>query len=231
MRPLRRRESDRIMGWFREPSSLLSLPSEFFSCEVKDRERAPPLAALDEAPVKKPKRKKKTQLATDVIELPSDRSSYFGDEGVSDGRCKATIGSLKCAVPYTLDAIDPVLKEESMELMIVEIRDPDGGPGWLDNRELAFVVHGNELEFTLYSLSALRRLVQGRVSFATSGRSRNLAKALYRLCEPLPGSKLQVTVVAVSDLETLPLVAGEVPPEKRSHLLDLPHQLLKTQDP
>jgi hypothetical protein len=195
------------MLWFSEPNALLPLPAEL-SAGDRVVERAPPLAALEEVIAKKP-RKKSDGAATTAPLLPYDRSSDFGQ---SNSRCQAIIQGKKCAVPYRLDAVDVSMRDESQELMLVEIRDNEGAPGWLDNRELVSVLHGSQEEYSLYSLSSLRRLVQLRVSFATTTRSRNLAKALYRLCEPLPGSKMQVTIIAVSDLESLALVVGELPP-------------------
>jgi len=132
------------------------------------------------------------------------------------GRCRALVYGKRCAVPYALAHLDPSQAEDDPELLLVELRAPDGQDGWLDDRTLSGVYHPDTK--TVFSLSALRRLVQARVALGAGAgpRSRNLRRALYGVCEPDSRSKLLVTVVALADLLALPLVSGEDPPETRS---------------
>ncbi len=127
-------------------------------------------------------------------------------------RCRAVVRGKCCAVPYALAHLDASQAEEDAELLAVELRAPSGEDGWLDDRSLTGVFHPET--DTVYALSALRRLVQARVALGGAGpRSRNLRRALYAVCEPDSRSRLLVTVVALADLQALPLVSGEDPPE------------------
>lgn len=116
-------------------------------------------------------------------------------------------------MPYSLHDLDPEQDDASNEVLLVELRAPDGTGGWMDDRTLESVLHAG----CLYSLSALRRLVQSRVDLGGAGfHWKSVRNKLYKVCDPLPGSKLLVVVIPVADLQALPLVSGEDPPQKRS---------------
>ena len=141
--------------------------------------------------------------------LPIDRAENLEQPL---GRCRALVFGKRCAVPYALSQLDEMSQaEDNKELLVVELRAPSGDDGWLDDRTLTGVFHADTN--TVYSLSALRRLVQSRVALAGGRpRTRSMRRALYGICEPESRNKLIITVVALADLEAFPLVSGEDPP-------------------
>jgi hypothetical protein len=201
--------------WFSEPGALTLLPEELLASGAQA-----PLSSFGAQPVPSPlapepaaaRPKKKAAKRQQMDAGLPDRAARLPEPL---GRCRALVAGKRCAVPYALAHLDATQADEDAELLAVELRAPGGEDGWLDDRTLTGVLH---LESnTVYSLSALRRLVQARVALGGAGpRSRNLRRALYTVCEPDLHSRLLVTVVALTDLQALPLVSGEDPPETSS---------------
>lgn len=201
--------------WFAAPSPLRVLPVELSclnheaSSSVSQTHRAPgpPLVA------KKRTSAKAKAASKEVHSLPPDRAQQM-EEPL--GRCRAVVEGRPCAVPYSLTDLDPAQAEDDPELLVVELRAPGGEDGWLDDHSLAGIYHPETR--TVFSLSALRRLVQARVTLSggSAPRSRSLRRALYSVCEPDSRNRLLVTLVTVADLASLPTVSGEDPPKKSS---------------
>jgi hypothetical protein len=203
--------------WFSEPGALAPLPEELMASGAQ----APlssfgaqpvPSPLAPEPAVARPKKAKRQQVANGEDAGLPDRAAGLLEPL---GRCRALVAGKRCAVPYALAHLDASQADEDAELLAVELRAPGGEDGWLDDRTLTGVLHPDS--DTVYSLSALRRLVQARVALGGAGsRSRNLRRALYNVCEPDCRSRLLVTVVALTDLQALPLVSGEDPPATSS---------------
>ena len=210
------------MDWFERPADLLPLPSSLVFQSESSALVAPPLPPLlpppppvlnnDAAAAAAPTKRRRVTLLQDDECAPRDRSALFGERL---GRYRALVCGKRCAVPYKLSDIDPSLREEDDELLLVELRGLND-EGWLDDRSLDTVLREcADGSIVFYSLSALRRLVNQKVSLSSVSRSRNISKSLYRKCEPIFGSKLQVTVVSFADFESMPLVRGEALPTKK----------------
>jgi len=220
--------SPAVSHWFAEPGPLAPLPPELHAQSSGSSvststwpfavQPVPaPLAPIAEHPACSKAKRKATgprggAAKLEDVSLPADRAEQLAEPL---GRCRAQVCGQRCAVPYALAQLDPSQADEDVELLVVELRSPSGEDGWLDDRTLTGVLHPHTE--TVYSLSALRRLVQARVALGGAGfRSRNLRRALYGVCEPDSRSRLLVTVVALADLQDLPLVSGECPPETSS---------------
>lgn len=206
-----------LSPWFNEPSDLIELPAELYQITTcgggvsSTNSSSYPAPLHAPVSIKNTESHKKARVANEeVLALPTDRAKTLAHPL---GRCRALVSDKRCAVPYALGHFDSTQIDNDGELLMVELRAPDGTDGWLDDRSLTGVFHPDTQ--TIYSLSALRRLVQAKVTLGGGARthSRNLKRALYNVCEPERQNKLTITVVVLADLQSFPLVSGEDPPE------------------
>lgn len=211
-------------SWFAEPLPLTSdVPSELTTTAATSssaavpphRDARPPVLDVAAAPKKRraPAAGAEQRVAEKISLLVPETSCRAPGEAID--RWRAVVDGRKCAVPHRLSDFEGEEQDGEEELLVVELRDAYGSPGWLEDRALDSVYH--EGTDTLFSLSALRRLVQKSVVLQSNARPpRMLRRNVYKVCEPLTSARLLVAVVPVSALRDLPLVSGEDPPLKRS---------------
>lgn len=183
-------------SWFDDPEPLQPLPT-FLSMR-----RRPELGPLRQSLVpgasstssQLPKSLKKRVRDVPPPDIPDPALDYGGAWA---GRCRVLLEGFLCAVPYRLcDIAD--MADESNEVLLVELS-WNGGPGWLEDRGVAFVL--KELQGgrppVKISADAVRHLVQQRVNL-TGRQARSLVRSIYSVYNPQPG--LSVTLLRLADL-------------------------------
>lgn len=196
--------------WFRPPPELIPAPA----CIVGfvKRPNRPQALKQETAAGAPPAAKRRTTTTTGARGAKSsleeneekDKSPPLEESlyGQVVGRCRVRLAATGevLAAPHRLEDIPPHMPDEANELVVVEMRQPDGGVSWFEDRSLryAIVERGIERAPARLDLDELRNLVKHRVSI--TGRTKQLAKALYKLCSPVQGSQWLVTLVPMDDL-------------------------------
>jgi hypothetical protein len=191
--------------WFLEPAPLQPLPSFL---DARRRELPPPAARLPPPPRvvapsapappanKRPRRGSSAAAAAGAIpELP-DPARCYGAAWA--GRCRILEQGQLYAVPYHLSDLAADMDDDGDELLVVELS-WGGGPGWLEDRGVAFVLKERQAGGAPLRVLAeeVRRLVQQRVDL-NRAPARTLRRAIYGLHRPVPG--LAVTLLPMADL-------------------------------
>lgn len=209
-------------SWFAEPSLPRPMPQELLpptslatSSSFLPQHRELPAAR---PPGAQQTRRRAAAAAPSSSGPPDPSADAPGSAPIGPCRVQLDDGT-RCAVPYKLKDLDGIADDGEEELLVVELRAADGQPGWLEDRSLQGVFH--VATDTIFSLAALRRLVQTRVGLlggagSSLHKTRNIRRNLFKVCEPIAATRLLVVALPVASLRDLQLVSGEDPPRKRS---------------
>jgi hypothetical protein len=202
--------------WWSTPEPLLDLPPSLAAlsgskraaplwrgeaaagCSVTASSQRPAPLAVATAPTRP--RRRPEEAGESLISLFEDRAALFGSPV---GRCLCRLeDGTSVVVPHLISSLGRQAEsEEDAELLAAELIAPSGGPGWIDSRDAAFVVHGaSPATSELFLLTALRRLVQRHV--VNFSNLQPLSRGTYALVAPAPRSQLRVTLVPVAELRT-----------------------------
>lgn len=194
--PRRASVSSQGMEGFGEPCGFLPMPESLRkprSEGVRPRRPQPAAAPPPRPPLKRP--------AADPPEvLLPDRSALVGE---SVGRCRARLADtgVVVAVPYLPRDVAHDLEDEDRELLLVELRGPDGRDSWFHAPEVQAVrIEARDGTTTDVPIRPLRVLVNHRLQDDLArNTTRRLDRSVYRLCSPIRGSPLLLCLVPSAD--------------------------------
>ena len=202
-------------AWTRAPAVLLPTPPALLGKQKQCAAKRPPKLDVGHSATEAAARKCKRRAAAGP-KLPSWIDSC-ADDPARLGRCRVRLPDGRTAAkPFDLAQAEKEMADAAGELIVVEMRGPNGDDQcWLDDEAVDVVdVSGGAspgpLELCLLDRKQLRAWVHAKVPLSPFVRT--LTRAVYTLCAPIPGSQFLVTLVPAKDVEGFRVSGRECAP-------------------